>query len=264
MSRVTLKDRLRRIIDWIWYDKSKRDLIILFLIALVIIYCMILFADRVVMPIIVHRGGTSVVPNLVDLNLQQADSILAQDDLQLQIIAEEADSSKQPGTILSQIPALGTKIKEGRMVKVKVSKAEEAVIVPQLKGISVRQAELLLAQATLQLGEVSWVSSDSFPRDVVIENVPASGLSVPPGILVNIVASLGAMPDTVMMPDLVGKNIDEGRKMLQEIGLQIGKIKSKRNDDFLPGTVLDQSIPPGDKVLRGTEIDLVVSKTESY
>jgi beta-lactam-binding protein with PASTA domain len=259
-----LKGRLSNIIDWIWYNKSRRDLIILFLIALAIIYCMILFADRVVMPIIVHRGGTSVVPNLVDLSLQQADSILSLDDLQLQIIAEETDTSRQPGSIMSQIPAPGTKIKEGRMVKVKVSKAEEAVIVPQLRGISVRQAELLLTQASLQLGEVSWVASDSFPRDVVIENMPSSGLSVPPGISVNIVASLGAMPDTVMMPDLVGKNIDEGRRMLQEIGLQIGKTKSKRNDDFLPGTVLDQSISPGDKVLRGTEVDLVVSKTESY
>ncbi|MFH1337122.1 MAG: PASTA domain-containing protein, partial [Candidatus Zixiibacteriota bacterium] len=215
-----MKGRLRRIIEWIWYDKSRRDLIILLLIAIALIYFMILFADRVVMPIIVHRGGTSVVPSLVDLNLQQADSILAQYDLQLQIMAEETDPSKEPGTIISQIPAPGTKIKEGRMVKVKVSKAEEAVIVPQLKGISVRQAELLLAQASLQLGEVSWVSSDSFPRDVVIENIPSSGLSVPPGTSVNIVTSLGAVPDTVMMPDLVGKNVDEARRRRQEIGLQ--------------------------------------------
>ena len=257
-----MKDKLRRIIEWIWYDKSKRDLIILFLIAIAIIYCMILFADRVAMPIIVHRGGTSVVPNLVDLNLQQADSILAQDDLQLQIIADETDPSKEPGTIISQIPAPGTKMKEGRMVKIKVSKAEEAVTVPQLRGISLRQAELLLSQVSLKLGEVSWVLSDSFPRDVVVENIPSSGLSVPPGISVNIVASLGAVPDTVLMPDLVGKNIEECRRILQEIGLQIGKTKSKRNDDFLPGTVLDQSIPPGDKILRGTEIDLEVSKTE--
>ena len=257
-----MKDGLTRIMEWIWYDKSRRDLILLFLIAIAIIYFMILFADRVVMPVIVHRGGTSIIPNLVDLNLQQADSILAQEDLQLQILAEEADPSKQPGTILSQIPAPGTKIKEGRMVKVKVSKAEEAVIVPQLKGISVRQAELLLAQASLQLGEVSWVSSASFPRDVVIENIPSSGLTVPPGISVNIVASLGVLPDTVTMPDLVGKNIEDSRKILQEVGLQTGKTKSKKNDDFLPGTVLNQSVPPGDKVLRGTEIDLEVSKTK--
>jgi beta-lactam-binding protein with PASTA domain len=257
-----VKGRLRRIIEWIWYDKSKRDLIILLLIAIAIIYFLILFADRTVMPFIVHRGGASIVPNLVDLDLQQADSILAQEDLQLQIMAEETDPSKEPGTIISQIPAPGAKIKEGRMVKVRVSKAEEAVIVPQLKGISVRQAELLLGQASLQLGEVSWVSSDYFPQDVVIENIPSSGLSVPPGTSVNIVASLGAVPDTVMMPDLVGKNIEESRRILQEIGLQIGKTKSKTNDDFLTGTVLNQSIQPGDRVLRGTKINLEVSKTE--
>jgi beta-lactam-binding protein with PASTA domain len=257
-----VKNRLGRIIEWVWYDKSRRDLIILSVIAIVIVYFVILFADRVVMPVIVHRGGTSIIPNLVNLDLQQADSILAHEDLQLQILAEEADTSKQPGTILSQIPPPGTKIKEGRMVKVKVSKAEEAVIVPQLKGISIRQAELLLAQASLKLGDVSWAPSDSFPRNVVIENIPSSGLSVPPGISVNIVASLGAVPDTVSMPDLVGKNVEDCKRILQEIGLQIGETKSKKNDDFPPGTVLDQSMSPGDKVLRGTEIDLVVSKTD--
>ncbi len=257
-----MKNRLQRTLEWIWYNKSRRDTLILLLVAWVILYLIILFADRAVMPVIVHRGGTHVVPSLINLSLQKADSILGKEDLELQILAEEADPSKQPGTIISQIPAPGTKMKKGRMVKVKVSKAEEAVIIPKLTGISVRQAELLLAQAGLQLGDISWIPSDSFPKDVVIENVPSSGLSVPPGISVNITASLGTVPDTVIMPDLVGKNIEEGRKLLQELGLQVGKIKAKANDDFLPGTVLDQSLQPGEKILRGTEIDLEVSKTE--
>jgi serine/threonine-protein kinase len=226
------------------------------------LYLIILFVDRAVMPVIVHRGGTTVVPNLVDLSLQQADSILVKDELELQVMAEETDTSQQPGTIIFQIPAPGTIMKAGRLVRVKVSKAEEAVSVPKLKGVSIRQAELLLAQASLQLGEIIWVPSDSFPKDVVIESSPPSGISVPPGISINVTASLGSLPDTVTMPDLVGKNLEECKKILLEMGLQVGNTKSKTNDDFLPGTVLDQSIQPGDRVARGTEVDLEVSKTE--
>ncbi len=257
-----MKDRLRRAFIWIWYNKSRRDTIILLFLSLVILCLVILFVDRAVMPLIVHRGGTCTVPNLVNLSLPKADSILEKDDLELQVMAEETDPSMQPGTIIFQIPAPGTIMKAGRLVKVKVSKAEEAVIIPKLTGISVRQAELFLIQVGLQLGEISWVPSDSFPKDVVIESTPSSGISTPPGLSVNITASLGAVSDTVMMPDLVGKNIDESRKILQETGLLVGEIKSKKNEDFLPGTVLNQSIQPGDRVARGTEIDLEVSKTE--
>jgi eukaryotic-like serine/threonine-protein kinase len=257
-----MKEQLKRALIWVWYNKSRRDTLILLLCTLIVLYLIILFVDRAVMPVIVHRGGTAVVPNLVDLSLQQADSVLGKQDLELQILAEETDPSRQPGMIISQIPAPGTKMKEGRTVKVKVSKAEEAVTVPKLKGVSVRQAELLLAQAGLQLGEIIWVPSDSFPKDVVVESTPPSGISVPPGISINVTASLGPLSDTVSMPDLVGKNLEECKKLLLEMGLQVGNTKSKTNDDFLPGTVLDQSIQPGDRVARGTEVDLEVSKTE--
>lgn len=257
-----MMDRLQRAFVWIWYNKSRRDTVILLLCTLIVLYLIILFFDRAVMPAIVHRGETEVVPNLMDLSLQQADSVLGKEDLELQILAEETDPSRQPGTIISQIPAAGTKMKEGRTVKVKVSKAEEAVSVPRLKGISIRQAELFLTQLGLQLGEISWVTSDSFPKDVVIESTPSSGISVPPGISINVSASLGPLPDTLTMPDLVGKNLEECKKILLEMGLQVGNTKSKTNDDFLPGTVLNQSVQPGDRVARGTEIDLEVSKTE--
>ncbi len=257
-----MKERLKRAYIWIWYNKSRRDTLILLLFSLIILYLIILFVDRAVMPVIVHRGGTAVVPNLMDLSLQQVDSVLAKQDLELQILAEETDPSRQPGTVISQIPAAGTKMKEGRTVKVKVSKAEEAVSVPRLEGISIRQAELLLTQVGLQLGEINWIPSDSFPKDVVIKSTPSSGISVPPGISINVTASLGSVPDTVAMPDLVGKSLEESRKILLETGLQLGKTKSRTNDDFLPGTVLDQSIQPGDRVARGTEIDLEVSKTD--
>jgi len=227
-----------------------------------ILYLLLLLVDRVIMPAVVHRGGTCVVPNLTGLSLQEADSILEKTNLRIQIIAEEVDPYKPPGTILSQIPSAGTKIREGRSVKIKVSKGEEAVLVPKLKGISIRQAELLLTQVGLQMGEISWVPSDSFPKDVVIASSPSSGVSVPSRISVNLDVSLGAVPDTVEVPDLIGKNLEEGKKLLQEMGLQLGKTKFKVNNDFLPGTILKQFPESGERIERGSLIDLEVSATE--
>lgn len=257
-----IKTEIKRIFDFLWRDKRIRDTAILLLGVGIILYFLLLLVDRVIMPAVVHRGGTCVVPNLIGLSLQEADSILEKTDLRIQMIAEEVDPSKMPGIILTQIPPPGTKIREGRSVKIKVSKAEEAVFVPKLKGVSVRQAELLLAQIGLLMGEITWIPSDSFPRDVVIASTPSSGVSVPYGISVNLEVSLGIVPDTMEVPDLVGKNLEESKKVLREIGFQLGKTKFKVNSDFLPGTILDQYPQPGERIQRGSQIDLEVSTTE--
>jgi beta-lactam-binding protein with PASTA domain len=253
---------MKQTLSFIWRNNRLRDTAIVLLGTVVILYLLLLLVDRLIMPIIVHRGGTSVVPNLIDLSLHEADSLLADAGLNLQVWAEEYEPTKPPETILSQIPPPHTKIKEGRSVKVKVSKAEEAVLVPKLKGISIRQAELLLAQVGLELGETIWIPSDSFPKDVVIANTPSSGVSVPSGISVNLKVSLGVEADTVVVPDLVGMNLEESKKILREIGLQLGNTKIKVNNDFLPGTILNQSLPAGEKIARGSEIELEVSATE--
>ena len=178
------------------------------------------------------------------------------------MLAEVYDPAKPPGTIISQIPQPNSRVREGRFVKVTVSKGGKTVLVPRLQGISMRQAELLLAHAGLELGDVSWVSSDSFPQDVVIASMPSFETPVPHGLSINLRVSLGTRPDTVVVPDLLGKNLQECRKILREIGLQLGDTKQVINEDFLPGTILSQSPPSGLKVQRGSEVELEVSATE--
>ncbi|NIM98631.1 MAG: PASTA domain-containing protein [candidate division Zixibacteria bacterium] len=79
---------------------------------------------------------------------------------------------------------------------------------------------------------------------------------------VNLKVSLGIRPATVEVPNLLGMNLEESKKILREIGLQLGRIKSTINNDFLPGTILKQSLPPGQEIDRGSKINLEVSATE--
>lgn len=202
------------------------------------------------------------MPDLTDLSLKEAEIILKRKGLELQVLTEVHDPTKPPGTILSQIPHPNTRVREGRIVRITVSKGGKMVLMPKLKGISIRQAELLLVHEGLELGEVSWTPSDSFPKDVVIASTPSSETSVPHGMSVNLRVSLGIKPDTVVVPDLLGMDLDESKKLLREIGLELGKTKFRVNNDFLPGTILRQSLKPGEKIERGSKINLEVSATE--
>ncbi|MGB2803890.1 MAG: PASTA domain-containing protein [Candidatus Zixiibacteriota bacterium] len=258
---TTLKLWLRTTFGFIWGNQPIRYPVLLFA-GVAAVFLLLLFSDRVIMPIVVHWGEAITVPDLIGLSLEEAETISERKGLSLQVLAEVHDPTQPPGTILSQIPLPNTRVREGRFVKITLSKGGKTVLVPKLEGVSIRQAELLLMHEGLEMGDVSWVPSDFFPEDVVIASIPSHETPVPAGMPVNLTVSLGMMPDTVVVPDLVGTNIDQGKKMLREIGLELGRIKLKVNDDFLPGTILRQSLEPGQKVERGARIVLEVSTTE--
>lgn len=253
--------KVKQVLAFIWQKRSVRYPLLAVGILAALVFLMFL-ADRVIMPVVVHWGQPSAVPDLGDLSLEEAKTVLNRKGLKLEVLAEVYDPAKPPGTILSQIPQPNSRVREGRFVKVTVSKGGKTVLVPRLQGISMRQAELLLAHAGLELGDVSWVSSDSFPQDVVIASMPSFETPVPHGLSINLRVSLGTRPDTVVVPDLLGKNLQECRKILREIGLQLGDTEQVVNEDFLPGTILSQSPPSGLKVRRGSEVELEVSATE--
>jgi len=226
------------------------------------LFLLLLLADRVIMPTVVHWGKVGVIPDLTGLSLDEATEVLDDKELKLEVTSEVYDPSRPPGTVLSQIPGPNSRVREGRSVKVIVSKGGETVLVPKLQGVSMRQAELLLAHEGLGLGDVSWVASDSFPENVVIASTPSFETPVPQGMSINLTVSVGLEPDSVKVPDLLGINLEESKRILREIGLQLGKIKSKVNDDFLPETILSQSPAAGLMVPRGSEIEVEMSTTE--
>lgn len=259
--KETLQIKTQRILEFIWRKRLLRYPILLVMV-IVSSFLLLLLVDRVILPFVVHWGDVGVIPDLTDLSLEDAETLLDDKGLKLQITAEVYDLTKPPGIILSQVPPANSRVREGRFVKVTVSKGGKTVLVPKLHGISIRQAELLLADQGLEMGDVSWISSDSFPEDVVIASTPSFETPVPFGMSINLRVSLGSQPDTVEVPNLLGMNIQESRKVLREVGLQMGKIELTVNQDFLPETILSQSPPPGVKVERGTEMKLEVSTTE--
>lgn len=225
----------------------------------VALYLFLLLVDRVIMPVLVHSGKEHLLPDITNVSLKEAEEILQKRDLSLKILAEEYNPSKPPGIILSQSPNPQTKVKKGRIVKVVVSKGEKIVQVPNLKGVSLRQAELMLGEEGLEVGEINWIPSDSFPENVVVSSSPSLGLSVPLGMSVNLEVSLGASPDTVMMPNLAGKSLEEAKNILKELSLEIGETRYEVKNELPLGTILEQFPEEGTKIQRGSNIDLTVS-----
>ena len=143
-----------------------------------------------------------------------------------------------------------------------VSKGEKMVLVPHLKGVSLRQAEIMLHEKGLEAGEINWVPSDTFPQNVVVGGSPSFGLSVPVGMSVNLQVSLGSSPDTVVTPNLAGTSLEEAKSILIELGLEIGEVTYEIKSGLPVDIVLEQFPPEGAEVEKGTKINLIVSTVE--
>ncbi len=104
--------------------------------------------------------------------------------------------------------------------------------------------------------------SDEVPAGNVIRTEPATGESLQEGKTITLVISQG--PSLAELPDLVGKPVQEAIDTLTALEL-VPTQKDSPSEDVAAGSVIlwlvpeQPSLVPGDKVLRGTALDVLVS-----
>lgn len=80
------------------------------------------------------------------------------------------------------------------------------------------------------------------------------------GSKIDIVISKGSKPiDQVEVPDLSNaSDLDEAKKIIENAGLTVGSTTQEANDAD-EGKIVDQSPKAGEKVDKGSKVDIVVS-----
>jgi eukaryotic-like serine/threonine-protein kinase len=247
----------------IFPERSFQHRFLLFIvIPIAIMLVLYVIVDDIVMPIITRHGSEFELPTIAGYQFKDSEYLLSKLDLKVEVISEEFHPDKAEGTILSQYPAAGTMVKSGRTVKVVTSIGQKLVPIPPLAGFSVRQAKLNIEAAGMILGDIAWTFSDSLPERVVVFSYPPSGTEIPIGSMVNLMVNRGRLSGIVYMPRLVGRSYEEAESLLVELDLKMGLVTMVRNENYLPGTVLEQSVEMAIELDVGEEIDLIISTTE--
>ncbi len=231
-------------------------------VTIIVLLIFILFFDRLLMPLVTRQGKECRIPEIVGLSVEQAETLLKESGLGVRVILEEYNPDKPSGVILSQNPEAGSIIKKGRNIRVTVSKGGKLVEVPKLRGVSLRQAEIMLSEMGLKVGDISWTYNDSFPEEVVVSVTPSFGTTVPKGISVSLNVNKFSPEGAVIVPQFIGKNMDDARNLASNFGLEIGIIRYKVDNSLLPRTVVEQIPKAGAEVNRGSMVELVISVTE--
>ena len=102
---------------------------------------------------------------------------------QFSVIDSIFDADKPKGSIISQDPFPGAKVKRNRMIYITVtSQIPEKTTMPDLHDLTLRQAQSLLESAGLKLGKLLYIRS--FDEDAV-QNQLFNGKPIPAGSIID-------------------------------------------------------------------------------
>lgn len=194
------------------------------------------------------------VPNVVGLEYPAAERLLTQKGFQVERGETRFQGVAPKNTVIEQVPAAGAKEMVGTTVVLMMSGGQRTGTVPIVTGLSQDDAEGALEAAGFDVGELVERASND-PRGTVIESRPRGGTQAPMPSGVTLVISAG--PGTVQVPDLSGRTVDEARRMLEQIGLQVGDLSSESTAG--PPIIVAQSPLPGNPVAPGTRVNLRTS-----
>lgn len=141
-----------------------------------------------------NNDNEIIVPNLVNMSLENANKTINNLDLKLSI-TDKHDSQVEKNHVISQTPPQGTKLQKGDTVTIVISLGPEDLSAPNLLGFSLSDAKKILEGKGLVLGSVSYSYSEIYKEGIVINQNPVSGVeSVKKGDSINVVVSKGPKP----------------------------------------------------------------------
>lgn len=219
----------------------------------------ILLFDVVIMPKYVRMNDGRYMVNVTGKTLQHAIKVLESEGYNGLVSDTLYSATYEAGTIVDQYPLPNTRVKEGRTVRLKIAHLERMVSIPDLIGRSIRSAELMLGQSGLEIDTVYKEFNSDVPSGNVTWQYPKGGDMLNKGMGLHLTVSLGVPPNFYQVPNLFGLSKKKAVNDLRKAGFSVGKLFYRQNEDLIPYTVLDQSIPAETVLEEPSTIDLTIS-----
>jgi len=200
--------------------------------------------------------GEIEVPDVVKLGKSVAQDHIVTQGLKVGKITEDYSEEIEAGAVISTNPVAKTKVKKGDTVDIIISKGSKIkkTQVPDLIGLTLKEAEQVLAVVNLKLGPTTAVITDDKSRDGKIFNQSEPALtSVQENekISVNYYQYKDPNEGKVQVPNFIGRTIEDAQATANSLGVRITVTGDRK------GLIISQDVPEGNKLDKGSTINLI-------
>ena len=199
------------------------------------------------------------VPDLTETEITEAEDIAAQQGLSIEISEEVFHNDVENGYIVTQEPHSGERVKQTRKILVTVSKGPKVVEVPDFNGRPLREAEVIIENLGLQLDETSYEYSEILSENHIISQTPEPGSEIEINTPIKLIVSDGPKPEMVLMPSLIGLQRERAFELIQQSGLEVGRLSYNESTRYDQGLIISQEYPGGEEVPDGSSVNLQIS-----
>lgn len=196
------------------------------------------------------------VPNIIGLSLEEAQTQLGRVGFKGKVGEERFNATTPKGTVLQQTPPAGSVEAEGTVVLMDISRGPRSGDVPSMVGMTRDEARVAIENAGFEVGAISERASEE-PRGEVIGTSPAAGQRLNMPAVIDLIVSAG--PSTLEVPELIGRSLPEARRMLDQVGLRLGRVETDSMAIDLPGTVTAQEPRAGRTISSNGQVSVTVA-----
>lgn len=206
----------------------------------------------------VFNKGTITVDKFVnknyELDVKNNETYSKKYKFELEYIA---NSMYEDGVICAQVPSPGVKIDSNdNTVKLTIAKTEQKILVPDVYGRIVTQAQRMLENKGFKVvltPQVSMTEEDG----MVIKTSPDRNTETIEGATITVFYA--STEELIEVPPLVGWDVETARALLISLGLVLAEPIEEKPSDKPKGEVIEQNYESGAQVIAGTPVSITVS-----
>lgn len=223
----------------------------------------------ILLAILTHHGQEIVVPDFTNMKVSEAEYAASMADLKVEVTDSVYIRRMGRGVVYTQNPKAGSKVKKNRRVILTINSVNpRKVVMPDLVGLSMRQAKAEISARGLVLGRLIYVedmATNNVLKQLLGNYQVKAGAQVLSGSPIDLVVGLNPNDDVTYIPDVTGMKYLRAVDGLQTSSLNIGRLsfdKSVKNySDSLDAVVTRQSPSASSEPVRmGSKVNLTLSK----
>jgi len=216
-----------------------------------------------------HHGKTITVPDLSGLTEEEVADVTSSRRLRFEVVDSVFSTEMPRGTVIKQNPGANSSVKKNRKIFLTMNAVnQEMVSMPQLVGLSFRQARLAMQNAGLIQGSIEY--RPDYAKNNVLQqkhndSVIKEGTQITKGSVIDLVLGMGLSSSTTRIPDLIGTGLEEATEIIARYYLNLGAVtydESFQEAEDSSGAFIWRQYPEFDELKRlnmGMEMDVWLS-----